>query len=268
MAKSKRIRKKETKRENIAYIESRNPSIKAKKLSASELTKERKRIERNETRQKNRAETKSYFLDKGFDVSFINKYRLYDKKASSYKAADLNRLNKMQALEREGYTFKKTDLKLGWERLADKYPNIIIPDKYQKKSYKEYIGKTYIYVGAKAVRADHFYDFHFPELTVHELKMQIRDRLTEAKNNPDNSSALICEYAVYSGSKEDMERMSKMWYQVGYGKVTLSNKWEEHDFLSMVLCCISQMSNIDVPGFVIEACHYCDVNNFPFMKGI
>lgn len=282
MAKSKRLRKKETKRENIAYIESRNPSIKARKLSSRELAQERKRIERNETRQKNRAESKAYFLGKGFDVSFINKYRLYDKKVSSYKAADLNRLTKMQALERAGFTYKKTDLKLGWVRLADKYPTIIIPEKYQKQTNKIYTGKTYLYVGAAQVRDTSFKPNNYNELTVRELKAQIRDRLNEAKNSPDNSDDLICAFKVYSGSKEDMNHIAGKFYSAGYNfsgfavkldgrsyaKITVSNKWSEHEFLSMILCCITQMGNDEVPGFIQEMVYYCNVNDFPFMKGI
>lgn len=285
MAKKKsnwRIRKKHQKRDDIRYIESRKPQIETRNLSSKELTKERKRIERNEARKQSRAESKAFLIENGLSTSFINRHKLNNKKASSFSKADLNRLHKIQAVENAGGEWKESYAKMGWEtKLSEKFPNIIIPEQYQNSAHKIYRAKDYLYVGTAPVNGE-FRPQDYRALSVTELEAQINDRINEAHDNPTGSSHLYSVFRLDKGTKDDCQESARTMYKRGYSmnprrmkldsrsysKVTVSNIWTKHEFLSMALNMINQMQNEVVGENITYLRTYCKQNNLPFMNNI
>lgn len=283
---SKRQRKKQLKRKQEQVLSRQYSPKEIKRLSTTERTSETKRITRNDARKQSRQATKTFFQNEGFSTQFINRYRLYDRKIDSYSAADILRLRKMEELERNGYTYTQGDLRLGWAKLRNKYPSISIPDAAEKQYQKQienttFICKEFLYIGAAEIRHDLMLE-DFSHLSSDEIAALISDRVQEAKDHPEDSSQLVCAFAYDHGSRETMALKANAYYKRGYdlspdhtkfdarsySKLTVSNRWKQHDFLSMVLNVTNQMKNSDVASFISEMRGYCRRNNLPFMDKV
>ena len=285
MAKSIRIKNKQAKRKQVEILSVKYSPKEIKKLDSQTREKEAKRIARNEKRKADRAASKQFLQAQGLDEKFINKHKLNNKLPKSYTAADLLRLKKQNALENVGINFTQSDLKLGWVKLQEKYPNVSIPENAWKHPPKTPAAPPelplYLYVGAAEVRGG-FHVHNYSSLSRAELEAQINDRINEALLNPDDSGSLYCVFKVYKGTKSDMEHIAGVFFNRGYdmnpkhlkldresyGKLTISNRWDARSFLSMVLNCITQMKNEDVSSFIDTMKEYCSKCEVDFMQNI
>ena len=139
-------------------------------------------------------------------------------------------------------------------------------------------GKQYLYVGVCEIK-DGFSIPNTKGLTVNQLKDYIQEILTAAKASPDGSGSFSSAFSVAFGSRSNMQHRAKVMYNRGYNmdpqhlklqenqyqKITVSNAWNEHEFLSMFYACASQMKNSDVIDFNNKLKNYCNENGFPFM---
>ena len=294
MATNKRVKRKQTKKKQTQTLKKQYSEKEIKQLYPSERAKEEKRINRNEARKQSRAETKAFFLSQGIPEKLINREKLYNKKVTSYSAADILKIKKQAELEKAGIKYSKKDLSLGWVKLSEKYPSLSIPEQAQKQKQKRakkeapkiadnftFTVKEYLYVGAAEIRGG-FRPIRLSDKTVGEIEALINDRINEARNNPDDSNSLYCVYQTYSGTKSNMEHVADVYYKRGYdltanhvkldnnqyNKLTVSNKWNKHSFLELVYNCTAQMKNEDVSPFIKEMKRYCERNNLPFMEEI
>lgn len=288
----KRLRKKQAKKQQTKILAANYSPKEQKRMAPAERASEAKRIARNQARKQSRAETKAYLINEGFSERFINKNRLHDKKVTSYSSSDLLQLRKQAALENSGISYQKKDLKLGWLKLQEKYPNVSIPEnawKHKPKPPKEtalssnatYTAKQALYVGAAETRSG-FHLENFDHLTLDEIAAQIHDRVREAQNNPGSSADMYCVFVVDYGGKATMQAKAKAYYNRGYNldskhvkldakpysKLTVSNSWTERDFFCMISNCINQMKNEEVTRFMSELTNYCNDNNLPFMHNL
>lgn len=299
MAKNKRIRKKQEK-QHIKQLFSKAgyTEKEVKRMDPATRQKEEKRLAKNE-RERNRVAKNRKALQKdGIPLSII-KAELLDRKSYSsitkkQKSEFRRRGEKAAELDRLGIKYKKSDLKLGWDKLIDKYgPQITPPPGHKtrgtagnkkKPAFNPAIrltGSTYLYIGAAEVHAG-FSAVDFIGITDRELIDMIKRRKEDAKSDPSGSDDLYCVFQVYSGTRSDCEEIANFYYQRGYNispdhiktnpgrynRITISNSFSQREFHEMVYTCISQMKNEDVPIFMNEMVHFCDKNGFPFMKNL
>lgn len=298
MTKNKKIprkKKKQIAKQQLQFLQ-QSQKVNDKELSKltfREREKEVKRIYRNIQRQENRQKTKDFFLKAGLDERFINKNRLSDKKIESYSKADIAKLKrqnksfllieeKRKFLQDAGIkNFNENDLKrMSLEKLRQKYlSNSIVTD--DSRTNKIYEAKEYLYIGV----AELLGGFEVPDyynFTIREIEEHINAHIYEAINIPDGSDRLTAVFKVFYGSKEDCETVANIFYNRGYNlsthamklnsdsfqKLTISNQWYKHNFLSMILACITQMANEHVPPFIQDLRRYCKRNDLPFMDNI
>lgn len=140
-------------------------------------------------------------------------------------------------------------------------------------------GKQYLYVGVCEVK-DGFSIPNTQALTTEQLKDYLNEILTAAKVSPDGSGNFSSAFSVSFGSRSNMQHRANVMYKRGYNmdanhlklesnqyqKITVSNKWSEHEFLSMFYACASQMKNSDIISFNNTLKNYCNENDFPFMN--
>ena len=284
---SLRIRKKKQQRKQAQTLSRQYSPKQIKKMPAEQRAKEEKRINRNLDRQKSRQESKSFFLGKGFSERFINKYRLQDKKIDSYSSGDILTLSKMFRLESAGYMdFTKSDLRLGWVKLKQKFPDISIPDKYEKQYQKILDNEVhtcdlFLYIGVAVLDAPFIIQDYSKESS-DELGTLIMERVMEAREDQNAYPHQFCVFVYDMGNRETMQMKANAFYKRGYNmsaltpktdvksfsKLTVSNRWKQHVFLSMVLNVINQMKNSDVKNFMTFIIAYCRRNGLPFIDKI
>lgn len=193
---------------------------------------------------------------------------------------------KINRLIEAGFSYDEANKMVGsfWRPISDKKLDEVLSQKITVQNPvidATYVTSNYLYVGAAEIRGG-FHAENFDGFTNAELAAQIHDRINEASDNPDDSNSLYSVYQVYSGSKERMNHVASVYYKRGYNmdkdslkldskqymKLTISNRWNEHGFYSMVLNCINQMKNEDVKPFIREMNRYCKQNNLPFMENL
>lgn len=292
---NKRIKKKQESQHVAQLFEKAGYTKKeVKRMDTTTRKKEEKRLIKNE-RERNRVAKNRKALQKdGIPLSIIKAERLDRKSYSSItdkqKSEFRRRGEKAAELDRLGIRYKKSDLKLGWGKLIDKYgPQVTPPPAHKtrgtegnkKKHAIRLTGSTYLYIGAAEVQAG-FSAVDFTGITDRELIDMIKRRKEDAKADPSGSADLYCVFQVYSGSRSDCEEIANFYYQRGYNispdhiktnpgrysRITISNSFSQREFHEMVYTCISQMKNEDVPIFMNEMKHFCDKNGFPFMKNL
>lgn len=192
---------------------------------------------------------------------------------------------KVNKLIDSGFTYEEAQKAVGsfWKPISDKQLQQLIDERSKPpiNSNIPLVGKTYLYVGVCEVKDG----FHIPntsQLSTEQLKDFVYDILTEAKRTPDGSGSFASAFQYGRGSKADMEYRAKQMYKRGYDtdpehhkltperyqKITVSNKWTEHEFFSMFYTCASQMKNADILDFNDYLKDYCNSNGFPFMDDL
>ena len=283
---NKRIQKKQQTRKQKEILSAKYSPKDIKNLGSQTRAKEAKRIARNEKRKADRAESKQFLLNQGFDSKFISKYKLYDKQAKSFGSRELLQLKKQESLEKAGVSYNKSDLKLGWVKLQEKYPSLIIPDnawKHPVKNAPKSGFKYWLYVGAAAAGNDGFEPMNFDSFTVEDFETHINEIVSYAAAHPDGSGRMHCVFKVLiNADKSKLDHAAQVFYSRGYNLseeamkldnksysvLTLSNKWNKREFLNLILCCLSQMKNADVSGFMDSMRRYCRLNGVDWLKNI
>lgn len=293
---NKRIKKKQESQHVAQLFEQAGYTKKeVKRMDTTTRKKEEKRLTKNERERQRVARNRKALEKDGIPLIIIKKERLdrksYKDLTTKQKSELRRRGEKMAELERLGIKYTKSDLKLGWEKLIDKYGSQVTPppthktrgttDNKKKTAFNPAIrltGSTYLYIGAAEVQAG-FSALDFTGITDRELIDMINRRKEDAKADPSGSADLYCVFQVYSGGRSDCEEIANFYYQRGYNispdhiktnpgrynRITISNSFSQREFHEMVYTCISQMKNEDVPIFMNEMEHFCDKNGFPFM---
>lgn len=203
------------------------------------------------------------------------------KSERQYKQSNLV-ARKINRLLDAGFTQEEAQKIVGsfWRPVSDKKIAEIIEEKNRPPINENIplVGKNYLYVGVCEIKDG----FHVPNtdaLTTEQLKDFVQDVLKEARRTPDGSASFSAAFQYGRGSKSNMEYRAKVMYERGYNmnaehlklsperyqKITVSNKWSEHDFFGMFYTCITQMKNADVLDFNDYLKDYCISNGFPFM---
>ena len=281
----KRQRKKQAKKQEQALFTKAGYSRQeVKHMAPATRQKEAQRLARNAKRREAYARDKKRFetwakkegisptllKKKGLalkDLPNLTKKQKSDLKRRSQKAAELDRL---------GIKYKMSDLRLGWEKLREKYSKEITPPGKVRLT-----GDTYLYIGAAEVQGG-FSLMNLSKVDDDRLIDLINKRVEDAKADPSGSSDLYCVYQVYYGSKDDCLSIANFYYKRGYNltakrqkfnqdrynKITISNSFSQREFHEMIYTCISQMKNEDVPFFMQEMARFCEENDFPFIKNL
>lgn len=286
---NKRVQKKQQTKQQKQVLSAKYSPKEIKKLGSQTRAKETKRITRNEKRKADRAASREFLLEQGLDQKFISRYKLYDKQAKSYDSREILKLKKQNALENAGVKFTQADLKLGWVKLQEKYPDLIIPDKAwkhpPKKSKKSAQSgfKYWLYVGAAAAGNDGFEPMDFSGFSIADYETHINEIVSFAAAHPDGSGRMHCVFKVLiRDNPEPLQRAAEVFYNRGYNlsgenmkldnksysSLTISNKWTKAEFLRLVLSCISQMKNADVSDFMDSMRKYCRLNGVNWLKNI
>ena len=294
MAKTnKRIQKKQQTKQQKKILAAKYSPKEIKKLDPKTRKKETKRIARNEKRKTDRAESKKFLLEQGLDTKFINRNRLFDKQVKSYDSRELLKLKKQNSLENAGIKYTQADLKLGWVKLQEKYPSLIIPDNAWKHPPKEKkigggsprweVFKYWLYVGAAAAGNDGFEPMDFSGFSIADFETHINEIISFAAMHPDGSGHMHCVFKVLiNSSEEKLRHAARVFYGRGYSldastlkldnksysSLCLSNKWDKREFLNMVLSCISQMKNADIPDFISIMKRYTRLNGVDWLRNI
>ena len=285
MAKSKRIQKKKQKQQQQKTLSAKYTPKQQKRMTAAQRSAEEKKIVRAEKKKQTRAATREKLRAIGLPDKFISENRLNDRQFKSFTSQELLILRKQAELERAGYQFKKSDLRLGWLKLREKFPDISIPEKAWKNPPKlvegSFRANEFLYIGAAQVRGG-FHVEDFSSLTASELKDHINDRIKEAKEASDDSASMYCVFVYYAGSYGEVMHAAEVFYDRGYKfdanhvkldqnqyqKLVINDTWTEHRFLSMTYNVINQMKNEDIFPFIKFLKRYCRYNSLPFMRGI
>ncbi len=287
---NKRVQKKQQTKKQQEILSAKYSPKEIKNLGSKTREKETKRIARNEKRKADRAESKKFLQDQGLDTKFINKYRLNNRQAKSFDSRELLKLKKQNALEKSGVNFTQSDLKLGWVKLQEKYPSLIIPDnawKHPPKKAKETAKNAgfpyWLYVGAAAAGNDGFEPINFDSFTVSDFETHINEIINFAAMHPDGSGKMHCVYQVrISKDKDLLNHAAQVFYDRGYNLsaetmkldnksysvLCLTNKWTKREFLRLILTCLSQMKNEHVSPFMDEMRRYCRLNGVDWLKNI
>lgn len=299
MAKNKRIRKKQEKQHTKQLFSKAGYTEKeVKRMDPATRQKEEKRLVKNE-RERNRVAKNRKALQKdGIPLSIIKAERLDRKSYSSItdkQKSELRRRGEKAAeLDRLGIKYKKSDLKLGWDKLREKYGNGVTPPaghrtrgttgNKKKPGFNTMVrltGSTYLYIGAAEVNVG-FAAVDFTDVDDARLIDMINSRVKDAAAEPDGSDDLYCVFKVHVGSKADCEAMADFYYQRGYNisadhiktnpnrysRICISNSFSQREFYEMIYTCISQMKNDEIPLFMNDMRDFCDSNGFPFMNNL
>ena len=301
MAKSKRLAKKQLKKQ--AGLEGKKVS---RKELESLRRKEVEKQKRNAATLRRYNQNKRYLDSLDIPTDIISKstsIKETKKRAEKYLAEQAKEkaksdrhykqsnlvARKINRLLDAGFTKEEAEKLVGkfWRPTSDKKIEEIILEKTSPilESGITFTAKEYLYIGAAETRGG-FVPELYDHLSNGELAAQILDRMNEAQFHPDDSNSMYCVYRVdYDESKEELNHVAKAFYKRGYdlsaknkrhvkldskqyNKLTISNRWNEHDFYSMVLNCINQMKNEDVLPFIAEMGQYCNRNGLPFMKNL
>lgn len=280
---SKRQKKKQAKKQAQAlFIRAGYSKQEVKRMDTATRKKEEQRLTRNAKRREAYARDKKRLnawakkegispklLKKGMtskDLSALTTKQKSDLKRRSQKAAELDRL---------GIKYKLSDLRLGWEKLREKYSKEITPGEVRLT------GDTYLYIGAAEVQGG-FSLMNLSGVDDDRLADLIHQRVEDAKADPSGSADMYCVYQVYYGTKEDCLTVANFYYKRGYNltakrqkfnpdrynKITISNSFSQREFWEMLYTCIVQMKNEDVMDFIHELSRFCDENDFPFIKNL
>ena len=282
---SKRQRKKQAKKQEQAlFTKAGYTRQEVKHMAPATRKKEVQRLARNAKRREAYAKEKkrldAWAKKEGISASLIKKKGLTSKDLASLttkQKSDLKRRSQKAAeMDRLGIKYKLSDLRLGWEKLREKYSKEITPPGKVRIT-----GDTYLYIGAAEVQGG-FSLMNLSKVEDDRLIDLINRRVEDAKADPSGSSDLYCVYQVYYGSKDDCMSIANFYYKRGYNltakrqklnqdrynKITISNSFSQREFYEMIYTCISQMKNEDVPFFMQEMARFCEENDFPFIKNL
>ena len=282
---SKRQRKKHAKKQEQAlFTKEGYTRQEVKHMAPATRQKEAQRLARNAKRREAYAKEKkrleAWAKKEGISTSLIKKKGLTSKDLASLttkEKGDLRRRSQKAAeMDRLGIKYKMSDLRLGWEKLREKYSKEITPPGKVRLT-----GDTYLYIGAAEVQGG-FSLMNLSKVDDGRLIDLINKRVEDAKADPSGSSDLYCVYQVYYGSKDDCMSIANFYYKRGYNltakrqkfnqdrynKITISNSFSQREFHEMIYTCISQMKNEDVPFFMQEMARFCEENDFPFIKNL
>lgn len=282
---SKRQRKKQAKKQEQAlFTKAGYTRQEVKHMAPATRQKEAQRLARNAKRREAYARDKKRFESwakkEGISPTLLKKKGLTTKdlpNLTTRQKSDLKRRSQKAAeMDRLGIKYKLSDLRLGWEKLREKYSKEITPPGKTRLT-----GDTYLYIGAAEVQGG-FSLMNLKKVDDGRLIDLINKRVEDAKADLSGSSDLYCVYQVYYGSKDDCMSIANFYYKRGYNltakrqkfnqdrynKITISNSFSQREFYEMIYTCISQMKNEDVPFFMQEMARFCEENDFPFIKNL
>ena len=281
---SKRQKKKQAKKQTQAlFTRAGYTKQDVKRMDTATRKKEEQRLTRNAKRReayaKDQKRLKAWAKKEGISPKLLRKgLTTKDLQALTTKQkSDLKRRSQKAAeMDRLGIKYKLSDLRLGWEKLREKYSKEITPPGKSRMT-----GDTYLYIGAAEVQGG-FSLMNLSKVDDGRLIDLINRRVEDAKADPSGSSDLYCVYQVYYGSKDDCMSIANFYYKRGYNltakrqkfnqdrynKITISNSFSQREFHEMIYTCISQMKNEDVPFFMQEMARFCEENGFPFIKNL
>ena len=282
---SKRQKKKQAKKQTqTLFTRAGYTKQDVKRMDSATRKKEEQRLIRNAKRREAYAKEKklldAWAKKEGISTSLIKKKGLTSKDLASLttkQKSDLKRRTQKAAeMDRLGIKYKLSDLRLGWEKLREKYSKEITPPGKARLT-----GDTYLYIGAAEVQGG-FSLMNLSKVDDDRLIDLINKRVEDAKADPSGSSDLYCVYQVYYGTKDDCMSIANFYYKRGYNltakrqkfnqdrynKITISNSFSQREFHEMIYTCISQMKNEDVPFFMQEMARFCEENDFPFIKNL
>lgn len=303
-SKKGRVQKKHQTREAVQVLESGGLSRKQiKALPATVRTDPQaaKKAVRAKKEKDRVARNRQALLNDGIPLSIIKSERLDRKSYADIKPGEKSewkrRGQKIAELERNGIKYNKSDLKLSWPRLIEKYgPGITPPEGYKirgtsgnkKKPKKppfnpmwEFSGPEYLYIGAAEVQGGFSLE-DLSDVSDDRLKEMILERIRDSESAPDDSGSLYCIFKFEYGTRRDCEILAEDFYSRGYKlsgehlkltqnrymKVTISNRFYQREFWELIYNCITQMKNEDVKPFLDKMRSYCNANNFPFMDNL
>lgn len=305
MAKSARLKKKHQKQKETALLQSKGYTEReARNLSTSERQKKVRAYEAAQKREQAKQERIESWKALGVPDWIISRDKLWKKENDNLTARQKSeirrRAEKEEYLKNIGVAYTKSDLRKSWDKLAQQYPDLIPPgwtENPAKKAAEQFTGRItvseYLYVGFADPNENGFHRLFSRKrggkqsldslsfLYADDLRQIIHERLLEAKLNVDDSSNFAGVAKVLHGSKDDMEREAAIAYQAGYNfnpkhlkldrsqymKLTISNSWEEEEFLEMVATVICQIRNDAVPAAWKGFKGYCNKTKLPFLKG-
>lgn len=282
---SKRQRKKQAKKQEQAlFTRAGYSKQEVKRMGPATREKEAQRLTRNAKRREAYAKDKrrfeSWAKKEGISPTLLRKKGLATKdlpNLTTKQKSDLKRRSQKAAeMDRLGIKYKLSDLRLGWEKLREKYSKEITPPGKIRLT-----GDTYLYIGAAEVQGG-FTLIDLSDVDDARLADLIHKRIEDAKADPSSSADLFCVYQVYDGTKKDCTTVANFYYKRGYNltaerqkfnqdrynKITISNSFSQREFWEMVYTCIVQMKNEDVMPFVQHLARYCKKNGWPFIKNL
>ena len=282
---SKRQKKKQAKKQTqTLFTRAGYTKQDVKRMDSATRKKEEQRLIRNAKRREAYAKEKkrldAWAKKEGISPKLLRNKGLTSKDLASLttkQKSDLKRRTQKAAeMDRLGIKYKLSDLRLGWEKLREKYSKEIIPPGKARLT-----GDTYLYIGAAEVQGG-FSLMNLSKVDDDRLIDLINKRVEDAKADPSGSSDLYCVYQVYYGTKDDCMSIANFYYKRGYNltakrqkfnqdrynKITISNSFSQREFHEMIYTCISQMKNEDVPFFMQEMARFCEENDFPFIKNL
>ena len=284
MASKRQRKKQEKKQEQALFTKAGYTRQEVKHMAPATRQKEAQRLARNAKRREAYARDKKRFetwaKKEGISPTLLKKRGLALKdlpNLTTKQKSDLKRRSQKAAeMDRLGIKYKLSDLRLGWEKLREKYSKEITPPGKNRLT-----GDTYLYIGAAEVQGG-FSLMNLSKVDDDRLIDLINKRVEDAKADPSGSLDLYCVYQVYYGSKDDCMSIANFYYKRGYNltakrqkfnqdrynKITISNSFSQREFHEMIYTCISQMKNEDVPFFMQEMARFCEENDFPFIKNL
>lgn len=268
-----------------------------KNLSTKEAKKKAGAYKAAEKRKADRERRTKQLTEAGIPKNIIQRDKLYTKQFENLSPKQLAEIKrkalKEQALENLGVPYKKTDLRLGWDKLAAKYPGLETPDGHKTRGISgnkkrppvntniKFTADRYLYVGfAETVHG--LYREDLRNVTDDRLIELINDRLHECKLDVDGSAGMQGVFTIDMGGKSVMEHKAAQMYKRGYdmnpkhlkldqrrySKVTVSNVWTKRDFLELLHIVTHQTTNHMAIAGAQELKRYCEVCNLPFMDEI
>ena len=289
---SKRQKKKQAKKQTQAlFTRAGYTKQDVKRMDTATRKKEEQRLTRNAKRReayaKDQKRLKAWAKKEGISPKLLRKgLTTKDLQALTTKQkSDLKRRSQKAAeMDRLGIKYKLSDLRLGWEKLREKYGDQVTPPvgyKPRVSTRTRLTGPIYLYIGAAEVQGG-FSLMNLSKVDDGRLIDLINKRIDDAKADPSGSDDLYCVYQVYYGTKDDCTAIANFYYKRGYNltakrqklnqdrynKITISNSFSQREFHEMIYTCISQMKNDVVPFFMQEMARFCEENNFPFIKNL
>lgn len=265
------------------------PTKEAKKKAAGHKAADKRKADRE--RRTNE------LVKAGIPKSIIQRDKLYTKQFENLTPKQLSEIKrkavKEQALENLGVSYTKSDLRLGWDKLAAKYPGLVTPEEHKTRGTSgnkkrppvnpniKFTADRYLYVGfAETVHG--LYREDLSKVSDDRLIELINDRLHECKLDVDGSAGMQGVFTIDMGGKSVMEHKAAQMYKRGYdmnpkhlkldqrrySKVTVSNLWTKRDFLELLHIVTHQTTNHMAIAGAQELKRYCEVCNLPFMEEI